>query len=61
MKPKTETPDCHSAENLMNYHIAVALVDNMAKEGFLSETDKKKLYAALGKRHGIEPDSIYAV
>jgi hypothetical protein len=58
---KTEAHECYSAENIMNCRIAVSLVDNMAAEGFLTGADRKKLYAVLARRHGIEPDSIYAV
>ena len=61
MKDKTESDDCYSAENIMNYRIAVSVVDNMSEEGFITEADRKKLCAVLAERHGIEPDSIYAV
>ncbi len=61
MNLKAEVHECYSAENIMNYRIAVSLVNNMAAEGFLTGADRKKLYAVLAGRHGIEPDSIYAV
>jgi hypothetical protein len=61
VKDKTEVPECYSAESIMNFRIAVSVVDNMTAEGFMTETDRKKLCALLAKRHGIEPDSIYAV
>lgn len=61
MNLNNEVHESYSAENIMNYRIAVSLVDNMAAEGFLTGADKKKLYAVLTRRHGIEPDSIYAV
>jgi len=61
MKEKSEARESYGAENIMNYRIAVSVVDNMSAEGFLTDTDKKKLYAVLAERHGIDPDSIFAV
>lgn len=34
MNLKAEAHESYSAENIMNYRIAVSLVDNMAAEGF---------------------------
>ncbi len=61
MKEKNEAEESYSAENIMNYRIAVSVVDNMSAEGFLTDADRKKLCAVLAERHGIDKDSIYAV
>ena len=60
METEERTDERYSAENLMNYRIAIALVDNMDKRGSLTAEDKKILYTKLGEKYGINSDSIYS-
>ena len=60
METEERTEERYSAENLMNYRIAIALVDNMDKRGSLTAEDKKILYTKLGEKYGINSDSIYS-
>lgn len=60
METEERTAERYSAENLMNYRIAIALVDNMDKRGSLTAEDKKILYTKLGEKYGINSDSIYS-
>ena len=60
METQERTAERYSAENLMNYHIAIALVDNMDKRGSLTAEDKNILYTKLGEKYGINSDSIYS-
>ncbi len=52
--------DRYSPENLMHYHTAVAVAENMEEEGLLSPRDKRKIITALSKKYGFEPGSIFA-
>ena len=52
--------DRYSPENLMHYKTAVAVAENMEKEGLLSPRDKRKIITALSKKYGFEPGSIFA-
>ena len=52
--------DRYSPENLMHYKTAVAVAENMEKEGLLSPRDKRKIITALTKKYGFEPGSIFA-
>lgn len=60
METEERTEERYSAENLMNYQIAIALVDNMDKRGSLTAEDKNILYTKLGEKYGINSDSIYS-
>ena len=53
--------DAYAPDNLMRYHMALAFVDRLAAEGFLTAADKAAMYALIAERYGIEKGSIYAV
>ena len=52
--------DRYSPENLMHYKTAVAVAENMEKEGLLSPRDKRKIITALTKKYGFDSGSIFA-
>ena len=52
--------DRYSPENLMYYKTAVAIAENMEKEGLLSPCDRKKIVTALTKKYGFDSGSIFA-
>ena len=53
--------DRYSPENLMQYHTAVAVAENLEKEGLLTARDRRKIVTALTRKYGFEPGSIFAV
>lgn len=60
MKKNKSKPESYEPENLMKYHTALSVVDNMEKEGFLSVADKKKIYTIIAAKYGISSGSIFA-
>ena len=52
--------DRYSPENLMHYRTAVAVAENMEKEGLLSPRDKRKIITALTRKYGFDSGSIFA-
>lgn len=46
-------------ESLMNYRVALAMVDHLVKEGLLTDTDKEKLYTTLAQKYGLDSGSIF--
>ena len=52
--------DVYGPENLIRYHTALAFVDLLEAEGFISAVDREAIYARIAQRYGIDKDSIYA-
>jgi len=52
--------DRYSPEVLMYYHAAVAVAENMEKEGLLSPRDRRKIITALSRKYGFDSGSIFA-
>lgn len=46
-------------ESLMNYRVALAMVDHLVKEGLLTDADKEKLYTTLAQKYGLDSGSIF--
>ena len=58
---KEEKPfDRLSPENLMNYHIAVSVVNHIADNGKATAKEKADFYTIIGKKYGIDSCSIFA-
>ena len=51
--------DKYSPEALMRLSIAVAIAEQMEKNGLLSLRDKRLVVSALNKRAGFGSDSIF--
>lgn len=51
--------DKYSLEALMRLSIAVAIAEQMEKNGLLSLRDKRLVVSALNKRAGFGSDSIF--
>ena len=60
MKEKKTPTEPYSPDNIMKYHTALSVVDNMEKEGFLSAPDKRKIYTVIARKYGIDSGSIFA-
>lgn len=57
-----ETPEKrYTPERLMQYHTAVAVVENMEKQKLITPRDKRKLLTILTKKYGFDSGSIFAV
>ncbi len=50
----------YSQQNLIQYHTALSVVDKIETEGFLSASDKKKMYTIIAEKFGINSGSIFA-
>lgn len=62
MNEKQQTQEIRYApENLMHYHTAVAVAENLEKEGLLTPRDKRKILTALTRKYGFKSGSIFAV
>lgn len=51
----------YTPERLMQYHTAVAVVENMEKQKLITPRDKRKLLTILAKKYGFDSGSIFAV
>ena len=60
MKEKKQPTEAYNPDNIMKYHTALSVVDNMEKEGFLSASDKRKIYTVIARKYGINSGSIFA-
>ena len=56
-----QKPDTYEPDNLIHYHVALAFVDHLEAEEFLTSGDKAKMYALIAQKYGIEKDSIFAI
>lgn len=52
--------DVYGPGNLIRYHTALAFVDFLEAEGFISPVDREAIYARIARRYGIDKGSIYA-
>lgn len=52
--------DAYGPENLIRYHTALAFVDLLEAEGFISAADREVIYTRIARRYGIDKGSIYA-
>ena len=52
--------DVYGPGNLIRYHTALAFVDHLEAEGYISAAERDALYALIARRYGIEKDSIFA-
>lgn len=53
--------ELYTPEKLMQYHVAVAVVENMEKQNLVSTRDKRKMLTALAKKYGLNSCSIFSV
>lgn len=53
------TDDIYSPKKLMGYHLAVAMIERLARDGGLSEREKSCLLRLLAKRYGFDKQSIF--
>lgn len=51
----------YTPERLMQYHTAVAVVENMEKQKLITPRDKRKLLTILTKKYGFDSGSIFAI
>ncbi len=47
-------------QNLMDYHIAIAVVDKLVEENFISKEEVRQIYTIITEFYGIDLDSIFA-
>lgn len=52
--------DPYQPGNIMQYHVALSLVDSMEKQGCISSKDKTKLFTIVAEKYRINPCSIFA-
>lgn len=52
--------DPYQPDNIMQYHVALSLVDSMEKQGCISSKDKTKLFTIVAEKYRINPCSIFA-
>lgn len=52
--------DAYGPENLIRYHTALAFVELLEAEGFISAADREVIYARIARRYGIDKGGIYA-
>ena len=52
--------DVYGPENLIRYHTALAFVDHLEAEGFISAAERDAVYTRIAQRYGIDKDSIFA-
>lgn len=52
--------DAYGPENLIRYHTALAFVDLLETEDFISADEREAIYALIARRYGIDKDSIFA-
>lgn len=53
------TDDIYSPQKLMGYHLAVAMIERLARDGGLSEREKSCLLRLMAKRYGFDKQSIF--
>lgn len=49
-----------TSQNLMDYHIAIAVVDKLVEEGFISKEEARQIYTIIAEIYGINLGSIFA-
>ncbi len=47
-------------QNLMDYHIAIAVVDKLVEEDFISKEEARLIYIIVAAFYDIDSDSIFA-
>ena len=52
--------DTLSVESLMKYHLALSVADRLEKEGFITPKDKTAIYTIIGRKYGVDCNSIFA-
>ena len=52
--------DRYSPESIINYHLALAVMNSMEKSGRLAPERKRKLYTILTRKYGYDSGSIFA-
>ena len=52
--------DPYSPDNLMLYHVSLALIERLVRNGQLSLSDYRKSCRILTKKYGLPSDSIFA-
>ena len=55
-----ECENTYSAENLMNYSLAISLIEKLESEQLLSPEDGKNLRNVMRMKYGLPEGSIYA-
>ena len=58
LMPEEQNP--YDPTHLMLYHISVALVEKLVKNGLLTPSDYKKAIDVLNKKYGLSSCSIFA-
>lgn len=61
MENRSTPPEVYAAERLLQYRLAVSVVDNMEKTGLISVSDRRMMLDALALKYGFDKDSIYAI
>ncbi len=60
MEKENTQSDIYSADNLIRYRMAIALADSMENSGCFNASDKKKIYAIIAEKYGLNSCSIFA-
>jgi len=50
----------YKPENIIQYQVAVAVVEKLETEGLISQRDKRKIITALNRKYGFDSCSIFA-
>ena len=60
MENSKNQKDRYAPEKLMQYHAAVAIVENMEKQNLISARDRRKMLTVLTRKYGFDSGSIFA-
>lgn len=61
MVNRATPPEVYSADRLLQYRLAVYMVDNMVTSGIISQAERRIMLDALLEKYGLEKTSIYAI
>ena len=60
MENSKNQKDRYAPEKLMQYHAAVAIVENMEKQNLISARARRKMLTVLTRKYGFDSGSIFA-
>ncbi len=50
----------YTVKNIINYRTAISVIDLLAQDKVITQTEKKELYRVINKKYGFNASSIFA-